>query len=112
MKVLVVQQETISKYRKLYELYDVDLDAEYVNGYKYEYDGCLFAFAHKDKKHEFLILIDKALNAKERIDTLQHEYAHVLQNHIPSRPSDMGEEIHDAVFRAYYNKIVKAWNEL
>ena len=73
--------------------------------------GFVIAYESKEYKYEFKILIDNTLNIgiTEKISTLFHEYAHVLQMHVPD--SKLMSKEHCGLWQVHYNRITKAWKE-
>jgi hypothetical protein len=57
----------------------------------------------------FLIQILNNLNLEETIDTLRHEWAHVLSQHTECVEGVYQE--HDDIYWGYYGKIYRKWYE-
>lgn len=69
-----------------------------------EYHG--FCRWNPDSK-QYVIYINKEHSDKVQLDTLLHEYAHVLQFEEPGG----AEQWHGHVFQKYYNKLCNKWSE-
>lgn len=58
------------------------------------------------EQQRFLIQLSKKLNTECLVETLLHEYAHVLRNHAP----DQTNLLHDEVYWAIYGQIYRKWH--
>ena len=57
----------------------------------------------------FVVSISSDLNLNETLETLCHEWAHVLREHIPEGPHDH-DDGHDPIFDAILGCINRAWH--
>lgn len=69
-------------------------------------DGNVYIIPGKKETH-FKILISNNLNIHQTIETLLHEWAHVLTTH--SIPLD-ADKPHPDVFWAHYGRIYRKWH--
>lgn len=61
-----------------------------------------------DQVDRFIIYLSNSLNINQTVETLMHEWCHVLCGHTTS---DIAQKSHDDLFFAHYGKIYRKWHE-
>lgn len=73
-----------------------------------ELDGLCIYIKWTNNERTFLILIHKDLPEETKIETLLHEYAHLLRYSLPDR----GEyKWHDGVWKSIHNRLKSEWGK-
>lgn len=98
-RVTLVGQDTISRYRRESNDYDKEV----------ELDGYCLCYANKKHKYKFNILIDKTISEHQKIITLLHEHAHLLQMHLAAA-KHIKHDGHDDIFETFHGKILRMWH--
>jgi len=72
-----------------------------------ELDGCCMCWWAENGDTYFVIYIDKSeVSERVKIATLLHEWAHVLQDHVPTNKFS---KVHCGAWSSYHKRIVAAW---
>jgi len=71
-----------------------------------ELDGLCIYLMWENGEKTFLILIHKSLSDKLKVETLLHEYAHLLRYSLPDRGD---YKWHDGVWTSIHNRLKTEW---